>query len=250
MLGDQRFVEYLTQSGYHPRSSKHGDEMSRLLAQDLMAICPIIKNLAEDGSMVFELDRPPDPDVPLGWNIDLVLGPPKKISMGFLSGAGGIAYGPTSKIQIAVDAKCIMTEHGKARRNRQRDLNSLATILHRESPATVVGGLVAINMAPQFRSPLRNGEITVHKNIERIVAETVSLFEDLLTAHSNSQGASARIDAVGVIVVEYSNIPGEQARLVNTPPAPQAESPVYYQTFVKRLCEQFVRNREMKLVEV
>lgn len=33
----------------------------------------------------------------------------------------GFSYGPPATIRIAIEAKTIMTEHGKARRNRQRD---------------------------------------------------------------------------------------------------------------------------------
>jgi len=96
-----------------------------------------------------------------------------------------------------VDAKTIMTEHGKARRNRQRDLNSLHDILHRRNPKAIVAGLVVVNMASTFKSPLRP-EMTVHRNIERIVGETIDMFRGLPLSSDNSTGVG--LDALGIIV--------------------------------------------------
>jgi hypothetical protein len=74
-----------------------------------------------------------------------------------------------------------MTEHGKARRNRQRDLNSFQDILHRKNPRTIVAGLLLVNMAPRFKTPLlRKSEgPNIHKNIERMVAEIVEMMNGL-----------------------------------------------------------------------
>jgi len=178
---------------------------------------------------------------PLGWNIDLAIGPPPKDQKNLSSISESPLRTDPAELWIAVDAKTIMTEHGKARRNRQRDLNSLASILHMKNPKTIVGGLMVINLADKFRSPLRNGEVTNHKNISRLVDECVQLFQDLPRAPSQgiSSGEVNQIDAMGVIVVEYTNIEKESARLVMNPPAPQSDNPVHYMNFVTDICRAF-----------
>jgi hypothetical protein len=235
---DKDFVKYLSETGYHPRSSKHGDKLCELLLRDLIDECPAFRAASADGTVCFDLNYSPATNVPLGWNIDLVIGPPAAKP---LEPSKGFARSTPSELWVAVDAKTIMTEHGKARRNRQRDINSFATILHMKNPKTIVGGLVVINMASSFRSPLRNGETTIHTNISRLVAETVQLFQDLPRAPSSglASGNLNQIDAMGVIIVEYSNVDGEPAKLVTGPPAPPPQSPVHYASFVRDICAAF-----------
>jgi hypothetical protein len=235
---DKEFVKYLSEAGYHPRSSKHGDKLCELLLRDLIEECPAFRAASADGTVCYDMNYSPATNVPLGWNIDLVIGPPADRT---LESSKGSARGAPSELWVAVDAKTIMTEHGKARRNRQRDLNSFATILHMKNPKTIVGGLVVINMASSFRSPLRSGETTIHTNISRLVAESVQLFQDLPRAPSSgvAAGNPNQIDAMGVIVVEYSNLEGEPARLVTDPPAPPPGSPVHYASFVRDICSAF-----------
>jgi hypothetical protein len=230
-------VKYLSETGYHPRSSKHGDKLCQLLLADMQDECPAFKVAIQEGRVCFDLNYSPATNVPLGWNIDLVIGPTVDCH---LPGSSPVRGAP-SELWIAVDAKTIMTEHGKARRNRQRDLNSFATILHMRDLKTIVGGLVVINMAETFKSPLRNGETTIHANISRLVSESVKLFEDLPRAPSSglTGGNLNQIDAMGVIVVRYTNERGEQATLVTDPPAPQPSSPVHYANFVKDICSAF-----------
>jgi hypothetical protein len=47
------------------------------------------------------------------------------------------------------------------------------------------------------------------------------------------------LEALGVIVVEHSNVQGDVTRLVSDSPAPRAGEPLSYSTFLRRLCEAF-----------
>jgi hypothetical protein len=238
LKADREFVKYLSETGYHPRSSKHGDKLCELLFADLMDECPAFRESVLAKNVSYDLNYSPAGNVPLGWNIDLVIGPSSELVS---SSRQEPVRGTPSELWVAVDAKSIMTEHGKARRNRQRDLNSLATILHMKNPKTIVGGIVVINMASSFRSPLRGGETTIHANISRLVGESIRLFEDLPRARSSGPDPSGlnQIDAMGVIVVDYSNIEGDVAKLVTESPAPSVESPVHYSSFVRDICRAF-----------
>ena len=109
------------------------------------------------------------------------------------------------------------------------------------NPKTIVGGLIVVNLSSMFQSPLRGGEITAHANIERLVTETVKLFEDLPRASKTGPSSNKpnEIDAIGIIVVDYDNVKGHSAKLVMEPPAPPLGSPLHYHSFVKAICEAF-----------
>lgn len=233
---DERIRKFLAEHQYHPRSSKHGDALCLFLLSDLLATCPTFLAAANAGDIVYEMNYTIDPNSVDQWNADLVIGPP---SGGVCEGDmldGLIHRGKPSAVWIAVDAKSIMTEHGKARRNRQRDLNSFQDILHRKNPNTIVCGLLLLNKSERFLSPLRNDtKATVHKNIDRLVTEIIDLMGGI--PRSNEPGIG--IDALGVIVVSHSNITGEPTVLIKEAPAPTADDPLSYQSCLKDLCSAF-----------
>ncbi len=218
---------------YHPRSSAHGDKLCRLVLKDLLDTCAHFQRAAKSGKVVYKLNHVIDQGSPTQWNLDIVVGPPVTQTQKLLDGEP-IASGEPREIWLAVDAKTVMTEHGKTRRNRQRDLNSLHDILHRKDPKTIVGGLVVVNIAERFKSPLRP-EVTIHHNVERLVRETIELFTGL----PRSKDGKAGLDALGVIVVSHSNLTEDETELVTDDPAPQLGDPVHYDTFLRDICEVF-----------
>lgn len=236
---DVEIVNYLAANGYHPRSSKHGDALCGFLLTDLLDTCSAFHRAAERDAIVFQRNYTIDPDSPDRWNADLVVGPPSVSVADDAERSGPLAQGNPREIWVAVDAKTIMTEHGKARRNRQRDLNSFQDILHRKNSRTIVAGLLMVNMAPRFRTPLprRSGGMNEHKNVERLVAEIAMMISGL--ARAEAQPGRPGIEALGVIVVAHSNVPGEESRLVTRPPAPQVGQPLSYTAFLRELCEAF-----------
>lgn len=172
------------------------------------------------------------------WNTDLVVGPPAdgvEVPAEF-GDERPIAEAEPGRIWLAVDAKSVMTEHGKARRNRQRDVNSFADIMHRHHPGSVSAGVILINMAERFKSPLRDDDdVTYHDRIEQLVAGTVDIFRDIDRADGQ---ISPNVDAVGTVVVEHTNMDDDhETRLVTEPPAPQPGEIVHYRDFLGILLE-------------
>ena len=147
-----------------------------------------------------------------------------------------IAEAEPERIWLAIDARFVMTERGKARRNRQRDISSFADIMHRHHPGAVSGGLLLINTAERFRSPLRDdGDITAHENIEPLVEQTIEIFEDIDRAAGE---ISPNVDGVAYVVVEHTNMDdGHETRLVSEPPAPQPGAITNYREFLGILVE-------------
>lgn len=218
---------------YHPRSSAHGDKLCELVLEDLLKNCDSFSRAAREGRIVYKLNYVIDKGSPTQWNLDLVVGPPIEPTR-TLSPRREIAAGTPKEIWLALDAKTIMTEHGKTRRNRQRDLNSLHDILHDKNPKTIVSGLVIVNMASRFKSPLRP-EITNHRNVDRLVKETVTLLSGLKMSKQGGPG----LEALGIIVVSHSNIAQEPTKLITTDPAPQVGEPTHYSSFLNDICHVY-----------
>lgn len=236
--GDERIVDWLAENGYHPRSPAHGSASCMYFLDDLAEESEAFLEAAQRGDIVYQEDFTVG-DGQDRWNTDLVVGPPAEDSAQIsVDGDRPIAEGEPEEIWLAVDAKSVMTEHGKARRNRQRDINSFADIMHSHYPGSVTGGILLINMADRFRSPLRDeGDITDHDRIEQLVQETVEIFRTIDRAQGE---VSPNVDAAGCVVVEHTNIDDdEESRLVTEPPAPQPGDIVHYQDFVEIIAETF-----------
>jgi len=223
-FADEKIAEYLEKNSYHPRSDKHGAALCDFFLEDLLLISEKIRNASKQGNLVFGRDYVVGKGTRLEWKVDLVLGPPIEKP---LSVPQNIAQGDPRDIWLAIDAKSIMTEHGKARRNRQRDLNSFASIMKHHYQRSVVGGIMVINIASRFKSPLRPN-ITIHGNIERLVDETAQLFSEIPL---NQDENDVNIDGVAVIIVDHSNIIGDKTRLISKL-APLMGSPTQYRTFL------------------
>lgn len=131
-----------------------------------------------------------------------------------------------------------MTEHGKARRNRQRDLDSFHQFVHRHDPNAIAGGLTVVNIAKRFKSPLRP-EVSIHRNIKELVEETMDLLRALPARSALNQMAG--LEATGAILVDHDNINLKKTRLVTTLPAPQVGDPLHYDGFLLRICDRYTQ---------
>jgi len=236
MPGPQHFVEHLQQHGYHPRSNAHSNAVCQAILDDLIERCPTIREHFAAGRLVYDLNI----KVMIGTNdanVDLVVGTPPA---DFVRTPGDIAarHRPAT-FRVALEAKAIMTEHAKARRNRQRDLDSFHQFIHRLDSAIVAAAFTVVNVAAQFRSPLRaSGVITTHKNVARLVDETLAKLRMLPI---RSDPTAPGLEANGAIVVAYDNITLKDTKLATEAPAPQIGDPLHYDGFIQRICDQYTR---------
>jgi len=228
------FIEHLRSHGYHPRSNAHGNAICEAVLRDLRSRCPRIAEDLGAGRIVYDLNL----KLRVGnnvWNIDLVLGPPPAE---FSPQRDGLARIRPVTIRVAVETKAIMTEHGKARRNRQRDLDSFHQFVHRYNSSTIAAALTVVNIAERFRSPLRPA-ISVHRNITRLTGETLTLLRLLPPRSGAAEGPG--LEANGAIVVDHDNIQNRSARLVSQTPAPQVGDPLHYDAFIQHICDQYTQ---------
>ena len=246
MRGPTEFVQHLADHGYHPRSDAHSNAICRAILRDLIEHCPEFADRAKSGEVIAKINH----KVRVGyedWTIDLAIGPSSDLPIP--PADEPIRSGVPAVVQIAVEAKSIMTEHGKARRNRLRDLHAFYGFAHRYDPKTVSAGAVAINLSDVFWSPLRDPEdITRHHNIATLGPGTIDLFRNLPTRHSATSDPG--FEALTVIALTMDNLARNpqpaagtpeprQPSLVSKSPAPAVGDSLHYSTMIRRLCAAY-----------
>lgn len=247
MPGPQLYVDYLTKEGYHPRSNKHGERLAQLVLMDLLTACPQLAHAGASGKVIYAADfdvSVSDPAVTAGlppkaledlvWNIDLAVGPASAQQESLDKPMeGSIQAGVPERPWFVLDSKGVMTEHGKARRNRQRDVTALSAVMHLFYPNVVVGAVIPVNIARKFRSQLRD-TITDHgQHVDQVVADTVAIFRAVRSV--SSKVGPGGIDGLGCFVIDFDSMPGSVARLHLAPPAPQPDDAIYYDRFINDL---------------
>jgi hypothetical protein len=250
MRAPERLAAFFTARGYHPRSSAHSNALCEHILDDLVANCPKIKRDAARGQLVYDLNfriRAGAAD----WNIDLVLGEPAGTPIPPREGQA-ITRAVPSSIRVAVEAKAVMTEHRKAARNRQRDMVSFHAHIHGYDNDAVAAGVLVMNIAKVFTSPLRNvrtqcpkcghafvpAVVTTHKNPAALVEYGVNLFR-AVPIRSTTTGVG--LEAMCVLVVDHTNAPGARATLHTAKPAPQVGDTLHYDRFLQLICQRYTQ---------
>src|SRR5262249_4007038 len=122
MPAPEVFVEHLRKNGYHLRSNAHSNAICTAILHDLVQRCLKLREHFAQGRLVYDLNV----KVMIGSNdanVDLVIGTPPANFTRPTVGEDVPRQRP-ARFRIALVTKAIMTEHAKARRNRQRDLDS------------------------------------------------------------------------------------------------------------------------------
>jgi len=229
------FLDHLREAGYHPRSDKHSNALAEAIAADLFEHCPQIRKRAAQGKLVYDLNfelkaRTAD------WNVDLVLGEPG-LGAGRADDASRIPRQTPSTVQIAIAIKSVMTEHRKAIKNRKRDLEAHHEHVHNYKDKAIAGGVLVINAAPVFKSPLR-GQPTVHREPDTLLKHCVSELESVAVRGGRTPYG---LEACCAIVVSFDNINRAGARFVTSAAAPSLGEPLHYDSFIRTLCEVYTR---------
>ena len=232
MAAPQAFIEHLRELGYNPRSNKHSNALSEAIVADLLANCPRLAEQAAAGRLVYSLNF----DLIYGqsqWNVDLVLGVPPPGTPTPENSL--IKLSDPATVQVAVELKSVMTEHRKAVKNRKRDFEAHHDHVHRYSAGAIAGGVMVVNAAPTFKSPLRP-DVTVHKEPAELVEHCVREMRNI----SMRPGLGGHgLDASGVLVVNMDNVHLHGTDYVATAPAPLVGDPLHYDAFVQRLCAAY-----------
>lgn len=240
-------VDHLRTHNYHPRSDAHSNAICLGILDDLLDLCEPLAARAQRGELVARLNHTVTVNYQ-NWNIDLALGPPPGAPQSPVDG-DRITSAVPAVVEIAIEAKGVMTEHGKARHNRLRDLQAFHHHAHIYNQKVIAVGLVVVNVADVFWSPTRPAsDVTEHRNITEVATETVNLYRNLPLRNSPADGPG--LEAACVLVVRHDNLgkntdlpagaPASGATVLATkPPAPQVGDPLNYATMVQRVCATF-----------
>ncbi|MCL4216210.1 MAG: hypothetical protein KJ052_04290 [Candidatus Hydrogenedentes bacterium] len=200
---------------------------------DLYEFCPAIQERVRNGLLVYDLNFTLFAGT-AEWNVDLVLGAP---ALGAEADEAAIPCAPPSTVQIAIEIKSVMTEHRKAVKNRKRDLEAHHEHVHNYNDSAIAGGVLVINAASTFRSPLRP-EATAHKNVDRLVQHCIDEFRAVSVRGGK---AGYGLDSKCAIVLKMDNINPSATSFLGKPPAPQIGDPIHYDSFIRTICDLYSR---------
>lgn len=230
----ESFIQHLRDFGYHPRSNKHSNALATAIIEDLLQQCLPLADLARSGRVVYDLNNTLR-FATATWNVDLVLGTPATI----IDPRGApILKATPATVQVAIEIKGVMTEHRKAVQDRKRDFEAHHEHVHNYHRRAIAGGVMVINAAPSFVSPLRVSR-TEHGNrasVVRVVEHCITQMRNVTESGGSSQYG---MDAKCAIVVRFDNENPETAAFEATPPAPQPGDPLHYDGFLQRLCAEY-----------
>src|SRR3712207_5726932 len=168
----ESFIQHLRDFGYHPRSAKHSNALAVAIVKDLIATCLPLAEQARHGRLVYDLNM----DLRFGtatWNVDLVLGTPAQpVDVRDKL----IVKATPATVRIAAEIKGVMTEHRKAVKNRKRDFEAHHEHVHNYNRRTIAAGVMIVNAATEFRSPLRLAPTThgTRQAVTRLVEHCVN----------------------------------------------------------------------------
>ncbi len=228
------FLEHLKVHGYHPRSNKHSNALGEAIVVDLLESCPILKDRAALGEIVYDLNftlRAGHSD----WNVDLVIGTPARPT----PPAGGAIISAEKPVfvQIAAEFKAVMTEHRKAVKNRKRDLEAHHEHVRNYDQSTISAGVLIVNGASSFLSPLRNSDVTVHKDPDKLIEHCLN---ELRSVARRSDPRGVGLDACCAIVVETGNLDTVTTCYSDSKLAPKTGDPLHYDSFIQTLCRAYL----------
>jgi hypothetical protein len=255
------FAAYLAEKGYDPRSSRHSDFLSEVIVRDLVSSCPLIAERAARGEIVASLRHHHQ----IGqddWVVDIAIGTcagvpvqPSRTDLLTIP----IKMVPPVLIEIAIELKGVITEHGKARRNRLREFGAFHAHGHAYAPRTVVAAVLVVNSADYFYSPLnlgktRRSEFNTHMNKTRsarqLARESIDLFRTIHLRHSETDIPG--LEGLGIIVIEHDNFafhpdPPKFAhlhkvtRVAPPPPSLAVGDPLSYESMLQRICVHYTQ---------
>jgi hypothetical protein len=207
--------------GFNPRSQANSDALADFVVADLMATCPALSSSLKAGGLK-PLKNANVRTKVAERSIDLVIHEETET--------------PNISVRVSVENKTIMTAHGKARKNRYGDLIAYSNHMHNHNRKCVAGAIVIVNVSPAYENPdaFAKGLLRPKFKIDKLVADTIAIFGKI-PQRDTVDDPNELPEAVAVIVVDYDGV--NLAKLVSGPLAPQIESNLDYESFIRRMCD-------------
>lgn len=229
---------------YHPRSDIHSTVLCELVMLDLLKSCQSLQEQASNGYVAYGIN------VKHAWAttsktkaLDLAVGVPSEPALPSAavnqirrvknkkrkSGENALA-----RLLIACEAKAVMTEHGKSQPRVFDELSSSHEIVHQGDQETIAAGIVMVNIASNFVSPLRQRDAnSLHLSAHDQPVVAARMIQHLRGLRIRDDVGQVGFDAFCTFVVDCDNQAG--CALYTGFPAPQPGDPDHYDTFIERI---------------
>jgi hypothetical protein len=248
---------------YHPRSDHHSKVACWGILFDLLQHSRLLRDHVASGRLVFGINHEMR-DFRTGRkkDLDLVLARPgsgtikRPLTFRSLVGKWGVLLDaeerrllnelpdaiqhPVGAVNVALEAKACMTEHGKARPRLYDELNSSHDAVHGSAEMAIAAGFVMINIAERFVSPELNKfggplRVTDHKQPN----VTAAVIEKVLEIPRRATTSAHGFDALAIVIVDCVNDGVTPVRIVDGPPAPEPGNPVHYASMIARVVQLY-----------
>lgn len=218
---------------YHPRSDEHSKILCRMVLEDLLGACPLLAEHAKRRVVVGEINAEYTFSNGKTKNLDLAIGQPTDPVVEPVVPTQ-IVSGRIGHLRISMEAKQCMTEHSKTKPRIYDELSSSHEIVHQGDSLAVAAGIVVVNIADKFASPLRqekDGPLVFKEHRQPAVTDSMVSHLRGLKMRVGSDGVG--FDAFATLVVNCDN--AGPCTLHTAAPAPQLGDHDHYLTFLQRL---------------
>jgi hypothetical protein len=224
---------------YHPRSDEHSKRLCALVLDDLQSVCPLLTQHLASGEVVAGINA--QVEFPGGKvkTLDLAIGEPAPGGSEALRLIGTDTNARIGRVRFSCEAKQCMTEHSKTKPRIFDELSSSHQIIHHGQPDAIATGLVVVNAASRFASPLRQEALPAELvfSSHRQPAVTHDMVHHLRGLTRRTGVGEVGFDAFATIVVDCDNV-GPCTLHAGTP-APQPGDPDDYRTFLRKVAELY-----------
>jgi len=223
---------------YHSRSDIHSVQLCEFIVRDLLRSSRDLRKQAALGDVAYRIN------VRHTWQatgkskaLDLAIGVPADKEA--ISPTGQIlkvrrASNAFAKLFIACEAKAVMTEHGKSQPRLFDELSSSHEIVHHGDQEAIAAGIVMVNIAPKFVSPLRQKDANqIHWSSHDQPTVAARMIQHLRGLRVRDEVGQVGFDAFCTFVVNCDN--QNDCKLYKDTPAPQRGDRDYYDTFLQRI---------------
>lgn len=140
---------------------------------------------------------------------------------------------PVGSVEIALEAKAVMTAHVKALPRLYDELNSSQLTIHGASDLAIAVGLVVVNVSESFVNT--QGTTNLHSQ----PSDTVRVVEKVKQLPRRTSTNRHGFDAFGIVAIDMKNDGTSPVRLATEPPALPPGDICHYDSMIQRVVQLY-----------
>jgi hypothetical protein len=183
---------------YHPRRTDVSDFIRRKFLSDLLASSRVFAEAASQGRIACDLNVPLARKGGRARKLDLIVGVPEH-PLGDATGPDVLRKAKVGLPLISLETKLCMTEHRKATSRMIDELFSSIEVVKSVNPACICVGIVVVNVAERFTSPLNLPGPNLHDRPHEIRRLAARIFDRIPI------GTEGAYDALALSIIDVDN---------------------------------------------